>query len=406
VGGCRDEAKLKTAIVRTVRDHLRASQLPPDAPYQVGLKEISKKLIKTLNKMEKNVGILSLVGMGGIGKTTLAKELYRNFEKDDTFEKKSILMNVKESAILDLQKQLAHDLFKEDVRSVGEFNECRNRGMAHKVLIVIDDIDQQGQFDEVIPNINTLRLSSRIIITSRDSNVVNNITKNENCEYRTHEMAQLSITDSRHLFNRHALQSTDDIERFQELAEKVADACCGLPLALKVIGCFLSDKKKDFHLNNTWPQTTKALIGRKGILDKLMISYDGLSQKERTMFLDIACFMIGQCVHTMMQIFEACKLDYEEAPAPIFNALEDKCLVKVVEDRIIMHDLLRDMGRQVVKNNMEKGTPSHLWNPEMVQRVLQNKEVSTLFFDLKLYNNFFNKFLGVGGGIIIKDFEL
>jgi uncharacterized protein (UPF0261 family) len=44
-----------------------------------------------------------------------------------------------------------------------------------------------------------------------------------------------------------------------------------------------------------------------------------------------------------------------------------------------MHDLLRDMGRQVVKNEshkMEK-TPSHLWDPEMVQRVLQNKEVST-----------------------------
>jgi hypothetical protein len=58
------------------------------------------------------------------------------------------------------------------------------------------------------------------------------------------------------------------------------------------------------------------------------------------------------------------------------------------------------MGREVVKNkshDMEKGTPSHLWDPEMVQRVLQNKEVSTQFFNLKLYNNFFNKFLGVGG---------
>ncbi len=48
--------------------------------------------------------------------------------------------------------------------------------------------------------------------------------------------------------------------------------------------------------------------------------------------------------------------------------------------RIVMHDLLPDMGRQVVKNqspNMEKGTPSHLWDPEMVQQVLQNKEVGT-----------------------------
>jgi len=81
-----------------------------------------------------------------------------------------------------------------------------------------------------------------------------------------------------------------------------------------------------------------------------------------------------------MQIFEACKFDYK-GPAPSFSSLKDKCLVKLDEDRrIVMHDLLRDMGHQVVMNqshNMEKGTPSHLWDPEMVQRVLQNREVGT-----------------------------
>jgi hypothetical protein len=84
--------------------------------------------------------------------------------------------------------------------------------------------------------------------------------------------------------------------------------------------------------------------------------------------------------------------------------------VKLDEDKqIVMHDLLRDMGRQVVKNQsctMENGTPSHLWDPKMVQQVLQNKEVGTYFLNFKLYNNFFNKFLGLGGGITIKDFEL
>jgi hypothetical protein len=54
--------------------------------------------------MEKDVGVLSLVDMGGIGKTTLAKKIYCHFERNDTFEKKSILMDVKETAILDLQK--------------------------------------------------------------------------------------------------------------------------------------------------------------------------------------------------------------------------------------------------------------------------------------------------------------
>jgi len=380
VGGCRDEAELKTAIVSKVRDHLRASQLPPVAPYQVALKETSKELIETLNRMEKDVGILSLVGMGGIGKTTLAKELYCSFEKNDTFEKKSFLMDVRESAILDLQKQLARHLFQEDVKDTEEFNTCFNRGMDRKVLIVIDDVDQKGQFDKLIPDINKLRPCSRIIITSRDSNVVNNIMKNGNCEYWRHEMALLSTTDSRHLFNWHAFQSTDAIDGFQELAEKVADACYGLPLALEVIGCFLFDKRGE--RDSMWPETIEALIERKGILNKLMISYDGLLREERMMFLDISCFMIGQREHIAMQIFKACTFDYK-GPASSFNSLKDKCLVKLDEDRrIVMHDLLRDMGRQVVKNeshNRKKGTPSHLWDPEMVQRVLQNKEVSISF---------------------------
>jgi hypothetical protein len=220
-------------------------------------------------------------------------------------------------------------------------------------------------------------------------------------------MALLSTTDSRHLFNWHAFQSVDAIDNFQELAKKVADACCGLPLALEVIGCFLFDKRKEYDLKNTWPETIKTLSEDKNILNKLKISYDGLSEASKLMFLDIACFMIGQREHIAMQIFKAC--DYK-GPASSFSSLKDKCLVKLDEDRqIVMHDLLRDMGRQVVMNqsqHMEKGTPSHLWDPEMVQQVLQNKEVGTYFLNLKLHNKFFNKFLGVGGGITIKDFEL
>jgi len=379
VGGCRD-VELKTAIVSKVRDHLGASQLPPIAPYQVGLKETSKKLIETLNWMEKDVGVLSLVGMGGIGKTTLAKEIYCRFEKNDTFEKKSFLMDVRESAILDLQKQLANDLFREDVRSMEGFNKCFNHIMDRKVLIVIDDVDQKGQFDQLIPDINKLGPGSRIIITSRDSNVVNNIMKNGNCKYLRHEMALLSTADSRHFFNWHAFHSVDAIDGFQELAEKVADACCGLPLALEVTGCFLFDKREECDLKHTWLQTIKTLRKEKDILGKLKISYNDLSPEASMMFLDIACFMIGQREHIAMQIFEACKSDYKE-PATSFSSLKDKCLVKLDENRrIVMHDLLRDMGRQLVKNqshNMEKGTPSHLWDPEMVQRVLQNKEVGT-----------------------------
>jgi hypothetical protein len=58
----------------------------------------------------------------------------------------------------------------------------------------------------------------------------------------------------------------------------------------------------------------------------------------------------------------------------------DKSLVKLDGDgRIVMHDLLRDMGREVVKNQslMHKAPQSHLWDPEMAERVLANREVGT-----------------------------
>jgi predicted ribonuclease YlaK len=132
-----DEAELKTKIVRKVQDYLRASEPPLDRPYQVGLEETSNKWIQTLNSMEKDVAILSLFGMGGTGKTTLAEKIYFSFEKNDTFEKKSKLMTVRERPILDLQKELAWDLFREDVRSMEGFNKCFNCVMNCKVLIVI-----------------------------------------------------------------------------------------------------------------------------------------------------------------------------------------------------------------------------------------------------------------------------
>ncbi|KAH8942600.1 hypothetical protein BDL97_13G001300 [Sphagnum fallax] len=376
-----DEAELKTKIVRKVRDYLRASEPPLDRPFQVGLEETSKALIRTLDSMEKVVGILSLFGMGGIGKTTLAEKIYFSFEKNDTFEKKSKLMSVRERPILDLQKELAWDLFREDVRSMEGFNRCFKHAIDRKVLILIDDIDEKGQFDQLIPDINKLCPGSLIIITSRDSNVVNNIVKVGNCLKvlcLSHKMDLLSPIDSRRLFNWHAFHSIDASDGFQELAKKVADACCNLPLALKVIGCLLFDKREKCDLESTWPQTIKTLSEEEGILGKLRISYDGLSTPaSKLMFLDIACFMIGQRENIAMQIFEACKSDYK-GPASSFYSLKDKCLVQLDEDgRIVMHDCLRDMGRQVVRNqshNMKKGTPSHLWDPDMVQRVLQNKE--------------------------------
>ncbi|KAH9558824.1 hypothetical protein CY35_06G028000 [Sphagnum magellanicum] len=352
--------------------------LQPVAKCPVGLDQSSRSVIETLNQMGDNVGVLSVLGMGGIGKTTLAAEVFNHFAKIDTskFEKQSFLKNVRESPVLDLQKQLVRDLLQQDVKSREDFNRWFNLFMGRKVLIVIDDIDKKPQFEQLIPEINKLARGSRVLITSRDRNLVANIMEKAECKYASHEVEALNNPDARQLFNSHAFDSSNVTDGFHDVAQRVADACAGLPLALEVIGSFLFDKRKEHDLD-CWQQTIKTLHEEKDILDKLKISYDGLSTTaSQFMFLDIACFFIGKQETMAMQIFESCSYDYN-GPAASFSSLMDKCLVKLDGDgRIVMHDLLRDMGREVVKNQSltDKAPPSHLWDPEMTERVLANRE--------------------------------
>jgi len=382
VGDCRNAARLKKDVVIAVQNALPFSaHLQPVAKYVVGLDRSSRSVIETLNQMGNNVGVLSVVGMGGIGKTTLAWEVFLHFAMNDTskFEKQSFLKNVRESPVLDLQKQLVRDLLQEDVKSREDFNRWFNLFMGRKVLIVIDDIDKKPQFEQLIPEINKLARGSRVLITSRDRNLVANIMEKAECKYASHEVAALNNPDARQLFNSHAFHSSNVTDGFHDVAQRVADACAGLPLALEVIGSLLFDKRKEHDLD-CWEQTIKTLHEENDILDKLKISYDGLSTSaSQLMFLDIACFFIGKHETMAMQIFQSCKYDYK-GPAASFRSLVDKSLVKLDGDgRIVMHDLLRDMGREVVKNQslMDKAPPSHLWDPEIAERVLAHREVGT-----------------------------
>ncbi len=215
------------------------------------------------------------------------------------------------------------------------------------MLIVVDDIDHRSQFNVLIPDIDKLAGGSRILVTSRDQNVLSNIMRGDGHLTAMHEVELMTPHDSHQLFNWHAFYNEKANDGFEDLARKVADACCRLPLALEVIGAFLFDKKrpKDRHC---WDDATERLRADGDILNQLHISYDGLSSDEdRLMFKDIACFFIGKDEQMATQIFESC-ISYK-GPHASFHALMDKSLVTLDRDRRIrMHDLLRDMGRNVV----------------------------------------------------------
>lgn len=127
-----------------------------------------------------------------------------------------------------------------------------------------------------------------------------------------------------------------------------------MSLALEVIGGLLVDKKNLPIDEKYWQDAIFALRKNRKIITKIQISYEGLLDNEvKLMFLDIACFMLGEHKESAMEIWESSSA-YGLASWSL-NRLIDKCLVKVdSEGQLSMHDLIQDMGCNVVIERVQK----------------------------------------------------
>jgi len=94
-------------------------------------------------------------------------------------------------------------------------------------------------------------------------------------------------------------------------------------------------------------------------LDKLKISFDGLEDLEKKLFLDIACFFNGKHRDSIRHILES--IGYY--PDNDIDVLVDKSLLTISQRRLWMHDLLRKMGQKIVDDeSKEPGGRSRLWH--------------------------------------------
>ena len=112
----------------------------------------------------------------------------------------------------------------------------------------------------------------------------------------------------------------------------------------------------------------------KDIMDVLRISYDDLEENDREIFLDIACFFD-------QDYFEHCEeeiLDFRGFNPEIgLQILVDKSLITISHEKIYMHDLLRDLGKCIVREKSPKEPRkwSRLWECEDLYKVMSNNMV-------------------------------
>lgn len=376
---CRYEAQFIQDIVKEVGKKLNRMILHVP-PYLVGIESRVKEISSWLQDGSDKVGIAILHGFGGAGKTTIAKTVFnQNFCEFDSW---SFLRDVRETSnqqngFLKLQKQLLSDILKgetQKIHNVDEGNIKIQNALAHKrVLVVLDDVDHLDQLDKLIGDRNQLYQGSKIIVTARHGWL---LKSHEACEM--FGVDALCDEESLQLFSWHSFGRALPDEGYGELSQKIVHHCAGNPLALEVLGSSLSGQSIDIWKRAS--QEPEAIDGDRKIQNTLKISYDSLrDERDKNLFLDIACFFIGNDKDYVRRMLGCCGL---YRPLGI-QKLIDRCLVTIDKDnKLMMHQLLRDMGREIVRQESPEdlGKRTRLWHHDDALDVLEKNTVRKLLF--------------------------
>ncbi|GLJ34185.1 hypothetical protein SUGI_0687090 [Cryptomeria japonica] len=284
-----DEARILKNIVNCAIKVMKMVSLPV-AEHPQGLDDLVEGF-KSVASKEK-VQITGILGMGGSGKTTLAKELFNwNFS---SFDRCSFVFDVRDAAsryaLAKKQKKLLRDLGVDHL-PFDHVDEGKavlgNRLGSHQVLIVLDDIDHVDQLNTLLPNKDNLGPQSMVIVTTRELGVL--ISWGLSCIYK---MPGLNRSNAEKLFCWHAFLQPSPPAGFISLVEKFLKAGNGLPLSLKVFGGQLYGSNSKAN----WKSQLKKLsrILPTDIKQRLQVSYHALDEEEKEMFLDVACFLIRE----------------------------------------------------------------------------------------------------------------
>ncbi|XP_047961655.1 putative late blight resistance protein homolog R1A-3 [Salvia hispanica] len=208
----------------------------------VGLEDDLIQLMDDLTNQQSSRNIISIVGTGGLGKTTLAQNLYQSLLIKQYFDMHAWITVSQQYNLEEMLSQLLSSLGKSSsAASVDDLGEMIHKTLSgRRYLIVLDDVWSVQVWDELKHFFPDNGNGSRVVLTTRLSNVA------RSCHSRSCLMMKpLDEQTSWKLFCKEAFkQESCPYPELEEVGKEIARLCRGLPLATVVVGGLLLNSPK------------------------------------------------------------------------------------------------------------------------------------------------------------------
>ncbi|CAN6872471.1 unnamed protein product, partial [Brassica oleracea] len=345
-----------------------------DFDHLVGMEAHIAKMSSLLCMESNEVRVVGMWGPTGIGKTTIARALYNRVSSD--FQLSVFMENVKGSysgneldsysSKLRLQEQFLSKMLNLKDMRINHLGVAAERLNSRKVFIVLDDVDKLEQLEALANEPRWFGAGSRIIVTTEHKELF----KGHGVNY-IYEVNFPSWDEALQIFSQSAFKQDYPPEGFMELAVDVTKVTNHLPLGLCVLGSSLRGKKK-----SGWTHELPSLkASLHGDIEKILrVGYDSLGNddKYKTIFLHIACLFDGEEEDRVIQLLDNRNCDIKYG----LGVLVERALVYISSDkRVMMHHLLRKMGREIVRRQSvhEPGKRQFLIDAQEIYDVLADE---------------------------------
>ncbi|XP_070028397.1 disease resistance protein RPP13-like isoform X1 [Nicotiana tabacum] len=359
-----------STLIRSLR---RAASYADEDQLFVGFQEVFQRLLNELLKKESRRNVLSIYGMGGLGKTTLARNLYNSPSLLTSFHTRAWICVSQQYSTPDLLQSIIKSIQgcdEETLKLLKEMTErdlethLRDQLKERKYLVVVDDVWHREAWESLKRALPDNNNGSRVILTTRKEDVAERVDD----KGFSHKLRFLNKEESWDLFCKklcpeNKMGSTYLFSPLMEnLAKDMVEKCRGLPLAIVVLGGLLSHRKgvDEWQKVKThiWQHMKNDSIEINHILS---LSYNDLSFELKQCFLYFGIFREDEVIDTekLMYLWLAegfiprIREEHMEDIAENFlHELISRSLIQVEEtffDKILtcrIHDLLRDLAVQ------------------------------------------------------------